>query len=159
MIRRAEKRDIPGLLRLLTQVAQVHHDGRPDLFKSPATKFSAEDLESLLDEGAWTIFVLTGDDDGRVLGHCFCEVLRHEGNRALTDIATLHIHDLVVDEEVRGQGLGALLYDHALAYARELGCHNLTLNVWTCNPAAVRFYERMGLRPQKIGMETVLDGE
>ncbi len=157
MIRPAEKRDIPGLMRLLTQVAQVHHDGRPDLFKSPATKFSAEDLERMLDEGVWMIFVLTDDGDERVLGHCFCEIVRHSGNRALTDIATLHIHDLVVDEAVRGQGLGARLYAHAQDCARARGCHNLTLNVWTCNPSAVRFYERMGLKPQKIGMETVLD--
>ncbi|MBQ6175267.1 MAG: GNAT family N-acetyltransferase [Clostridia bacterium] len=156
MIRPAEKRDIPGLLSLLRQVAQVHHDGRPDLFKSPATKFSAEDLEAMLDEGRLPIFVLTDEADERVLGHCFCEILRKEGNRVLTDIRTLYIHDLVVDESVRGQGLGGRLYDHAVAYAREQGCYNLTLNVWTCNPAAMRFYEKCGMKPQKIGMETIL---
>ena len=32
-IRRAEERDLPGLNRLLHQVLDVHHEGRPDLFK------------------------------------------------------------------------------------------------------------------------------
>ena len=33
------------------------------------------------------------------------------------------------------------------------GFYNITLNVWSCNPGAVKFYETMGLKPQKIGME------
>jgi hypothetical protein len=32
----------------------------------------------------------------------------------------------------------------------------VTLNVWSCNPAALRFYEARGLTPQKVGMEQVL---
>ena len=42
-IRRAEERDLPGIRKLLFQVNQLHADGRPDLFKGPATKYSAED--------------------------------------------------------------------------------------------------------------------
>ena len=156
MIRLAEKRDIPDILRLLVQVARVHRDGRPDLFKDQATKFSAEELADMLAEGRWPIFVLTDEADARVLGHCFCEIIQRSGSAVLTDIRTLHIHDLCVDEAARGTGVGRRLYEHALAYAREQGCHNLTLNVWTCNPSAMRFYEKMGLKPQKIGMETIL---
>ena len=52
--------------------------------------------------------------------------------------------------------MGKTLYDHVIAYAREQGCYNVTLNVWTCNPGAMKFYEAMGLVPQKIGMEKVL---
>ena len=37
-IRRAAQTDIPRLLELLTQVDMVHHQGRPDLFRGPATK-------------------------------------------------------------------------------------------------------------------------
>ena len=44
MIRRARQEDIPGILDLLVQVDMVHHRGRPDLFKGPATKYSAEEL-------------------------------------------------------------------------------------------------------------------
>ena len=43
-----------------------------------------------------------------------------------------------------------------LDFARESGCYNVTLNVWSCNEGAMRFYEKMGLVPQKIGMEKIL---
>ena len=32
-IRRAEEKDIPRIGELLSQVLEVHHKGRPDLFK------------------------------------------------------------------------------------------------------------------------------
>ena len=47
-VRRAEARDIPAILNLLVQVDMVHHNGRPDLFKGPATKYSAEELQAII---------------------------------------------------------------------------------------------------------------
>ena len=61
-----------------------------------------------------------------------------------------------MDEKSRGQHVGTALYQHVLAYARELGCYNVTLNVWTCNPGAQRFYEAMGMTPLKTCLEQVL---
>ena len=52
--------------------------------------------------------------------------------------------------------MGSALYEYVKDFAREQGCYNLTLNVWALNEGARRFYEKCGLRPQKIGMETIL---
>jgi ribosomal protein S18 acetylase RimI-like enzyme len=52
--------------------------------------------------------------------------------------------------------IGKELYNAAVNLARESDCHNLTLNVWSCNVSALGFYEKMGLVPQKIGMELIL---
>lgn len=41
-------------------------------------------------------------------------------------------------------------------YARAAGYYNVTLNVWADNKPALRFYEKIGLRVQKIGMEKIL---
>ena len=49
-----------------------------------------------------------------------------------------------------------MLYNHIVDYAKTNGFYNVTLNVWSCNPGAIKFYEAMGLVPQKIGMELVL---
>ena len=62
----------------------------------------------------------------------------------MTDIKTLYIDDLCVDETMRGKHIGKLLYNAALDYAREHGCYNLTLNVWSCNESAMKFYESCG---------------
>ena len=47
-VRRAENRDIPKLLELLVPVDMVHHSGRPDIFKGPATKYNAQELETII---------------------------------------------------------------------------------------------------------------
>jgi len=156
-VRRAEERDIPALLNLLVQVDMVHHNGRPDLFKGPATKYSAAELAEILTREETPVFVCE-DGEGRVLGHGFC-MLQHSGGELMVEHTTLYIDDICVDENARGQGVGRALYERILAFAREKGCYNVTLNVWTCNPGALAFYEKLGLRPYKTCMETILAEE
>ena len=154
-VRRAKEVDIPDILRLLVQVNMVHHNGRPDLFRGPATKYSGEELRAILADEKTPVFCCVDGAD-HLLGYAFCQVKQILGSPLMTDIKTLYIDDLCVDEAVRGQGVGRTLYEYVLGYARSIGCYNLTLNVWTCNPSALRFYEKCGLTPQKIGMETIL---
>ena len=153
-VRRAETRDIPAILNLLVQVDMVHHRGRPDLFKGPATKYSAEELQIICSDEATPVFVCTDEND-RVLGHGFC-ILQHSGGPLMEEHKTLYIDDICVDEKARGQGAGGALYERILDYAREKGCYNVTLNVWNCNPGAMAFYEKLGLVPYKVGMERIL---
>ena len=61
-----------------------------------------------------------------------------------------------MDEYGRGRHIGAALYNFVIDYARKKGYYNVTLNVWADNSNAVKFYEHMGLKPQKIGMEKIL---
>ena len=78
------------------------------------------------------------------------------GDSVLTDVKTLYIDDICVDEKARGKGVGTALYTHVREYAKACGFYNITLNTWTCNPGACAFYEAMGLKPQKISMEEIL---
>ncbi|MBO6055232.1 MAG: GNAT family N-acetyltransferase [Oscillospiraceae bacterium] len=153
-IRPAKKEDIPRILELLIQVDMVHHRIRPDLFNGPVTKYSESELGAILSDETTPVFVFP-DEDGRVLGYVFC-VLKEQHGPLLTEMKTLYIDDLCVDEAARGRHVGTALYDYACAYARQLGCYNVTLNVWEGNDAARQFYEKMGMKPQKTGMETIL---
>ena len=154
-IRRAVPGDIAALSRLLRQVLEVHRCARPDIFKSGAKKYTDEELKALIADDASPIFVAV-DEKNAVEGYAFCKFQQHLDDHILTDIKTLYIDDLCVDEACRGQHVGRTLYDFCVAFARESGCYNLTLNVWSCNESALRFYEKCGLVPQKIGMEKIL---
>ena len=154
MIRRATFKDIPKIEDLLAQVCLVHHNGRPDIFKV-GRKYSEEELRELLQDESRPILVCTDEAD-EVMGYCFCIYQQHVDHSVLTDIKTLYIDDLCVDEALRGKHVGKALYEAAVQLARDSGCYNLTLNVWSCNPSAMKFYEAQGLVPQKIGMELVL---
>ena len=154
MIRYAMEKDIEKIEDLLSQVDMVHHNGRPDIFKI-GNKYSEEELKELLNNKQRPILVSVNATD-EVVGFCFGIFQQHKDNSILTDIKTLYIDDLCVDEKFRGKGVGKELYEAALSLAKEKGCYNLTLNVWSCNESAIRFYESMGLIPQKIGMEMIL---
>ena len=154
-IRRAKESDMDGINSLLCQVLTVHHNGRPDLFKANAKKYTDEELKTILKDDSRPIFVGV-DEEENVMGYAFCVYQQHIGNNILTDVKSLYIDDLCVDEQIRGQHVGRQLYEYVLDYAKQTGCYNVTLNVWACNESARKFYEKCGLVPQKIGMEKIL---
>ncbi len=157
-IRRAEKKDIDDILRLLVEVNMVHHTIRPDLFKGPATKYNAEELAAKLREDEDPIFVGVDEDD-RLLGYIFCQSEEVEESPLRTGIRTLYIDDLCVDETSRGQHVGQKLYEYVLDYAREKGFYNVTLHVWGGNESALAFYRKMGMTEQFTCLEQVLSQE
>ena len=151
-VRRAENRDIPKLLELLVQVDMVHHSGRPDIFKGPATKYNAQELETIIAYDKTPVFVCA-DGKGEVLGHAFCIHRQFTDDPVMTDIKTLYIDDICVDEKFRGRHVGKALYEHVRDYALLIGCNNMTLNVWEGNLPAESFYRNMGMKVQKTTME------
>ena len=152
-IRQASVADIPRLIDLLHQVNMVHHRLRPDLFKPDTTKYDEQELETLLGDELMPIFVY---DDGEVLGYAFCQITEVKDDRLLQDRKTLYIDDLCVDEAARGKHIGSALFEFVRDYAKSIGCHAITLNVWEGNDSAIRLYQNMGMHPQKIGMEIKL---
>lgn len=154
-IRRAQEQDMDGINNLLLQVCLVHHKGRPDLFKYGAKKYSDDELEAIINDDSRPIFVAI-DEHNSVLGYAFCIFQQYIGNNIMTDIKTLYIDDLCVDEQLRGQHIGKQIYQAVIAFAKENGCYNVTLNVWSLNESAMKFYQACGLKPQKVGMEAIL---
>ncbi len=154
-IRFAEIEDVPGILALLKQVGQVHHQGRPDIFRAGAQKYGASQVINLLSKPDTPIFVAV--EAGKVLGYCFCKVKKHEKDPVIADYKELYINDLCVDENCRGQHIGKTLYETACRHGKQLGCYSVTLNVWSFNESALRFYESCGLKPQRIFMEQFLE--
>lgn len=153
-IRFANDRDIPGMIDLLQQVGEVHHRIRPDLFRAGAQKYDEAALKALLTDPKRPI--LAAEVEGRLAGYAFCILQITSNDPVLCDRKVLYIDDLCVDEKLRGQGIASALYNWVCEYARELGCDAVTLHVWCGNDGAMKFYEKCGLKPQKIGMETIL---
>ena len=153
MVRKANKEDIKRIIELLHQVNMVHHVIRPDLFKPYTTKYNEQELEAILHDDSKPVFVY---DDGKVWGHAFCQINEVMNHRLLQDVKTLYIDDICVDETARGKHVGKALYEFVRDYAKSIGCHNITLNVWEGNDPAFCFYKNMGMQVQKTGMEIIL---
>lgn len=153
-IRRAAESDIDTINKLLYEVHKVHSDVRPDLFKPGAKKYNDNELKMIISDDSRPIFV--AEKYGNILGYAFCIHQQYINNNNMTDVKTLYIDDLCVDEAARNQHIGSLLYEYVLDYAKKNGYYNVTLNAWADNTNAVKFYEKLGLRVQKIGMEKIL---
>lgn len=156
-IRFAHTEDVPGILALLRQVGRVHHEGRPDIFRSDAQKYGPSQVIAMLDKPGAPILIAAAD--GAVLGYCFCQIVTHEKDPVLCDRKSLYIDDLCVDEGHRGQRIGKTLYEAACQYAKNAGCQSVTLNVWCCNESAMGFYRSLGMNPLKITMEQPISTE
>lgn len=154
-VRFACEKDIPQMNSLLYQVERVHQQGRPDLFKEGAKKYTDNELKDMLKDKTKPIFAAVDENDV-MKGYAFCVFQEHKGDNVLTDIKTLYIDDLCVDENCRGQHIASVLYEAVKKFAKEQGCYNVTLNVWECNPSARKFYGKAGLKPYKTGMEVIL---
>ena len=151
-IRFARGQDVPGIIKLLQQVGRVHHEGRPDIFRVNAQKYGPSQVLDML--GKMPIFVAVEED--QVLGYGFCMFEKYQDHSVMTDRMTLYIDDICVLEECRGKHIGTAIYHEIVRYAKYCGCYNVTFNVWCCNESAMKFYESLGMKPQKIGMEAIL---
>ena len=154
MIRKAIKDDIGRIIDLLHQVNMVHHVIRPDLFRPHTTKYDRQELENLLNVEEKPVFVFDSGDG--VSGYAFCQITEIKDDILLQDIKTLYIDDICVDGNARGRHVGKALFEYVREYAKSIGCHNITLNVWEGNIPASRFYQNMGMKVQKTTMETIL---
>ena len=154
-IRRATDRDIPDVLRLLSQVLEVHAAIRPDIFVSGTTKYGEEDLKEMFVDDLRPVYVAV-DDDENVAGYAFCQIQDPPVSRTMVPRKTLYIDDLCVDEKARGAHIGSLLFDHVRSEAKRLGCHEITLDVWEGNAPAASFYESRQMKPRKNRMELII---
>ena len=154
MIRKATHNDIPRILELLSQVNDVHAEGRPDFFIKGKRKYNEEDLLKIINDDTTPVFVCEENDD--IKGYAFCVIQDLSQCDNLRPDKSLYIDDICVDENYRRHGVGKKLYEHVVQFAKEEKCFNITLNVWAKNPGAQAFYESMGMTVQKVCMEKIL---
>jgi ribosomal protein S18 acetylase RimI-like enzyme len=66
----------------------------------------------------------------------------------------MNVHDIAVDPDQRGQGIGQALLNALEAHAQQLGCCKLTLEVLSGNSVAKRSYARFGFEHYALSEAT-----
>jgi ribosomal protein S18 acetylase RimI-like enzyme len=133
----------------LFEAMHEHHRGSgPQLlaFRSAGEAWERRrrHYEALLESGRGHL--LLAEEDGRPVGYA---MVSETGGQATlqTGARMAELETLSVAEGERGQGIGRALMDAAYAVMRELGVTEVMLYVLEGNDGAVRFYERLGMRP------------
>ena len=154
-IRRAQIKDIPAIIKLLSEVLELHAAIRPDIFKPGTTKYTNDELAKLIKDDQKPIYVAVNDED-EVLGYVFTQLQEQPFSTNMVQFKSLFIDDLCVDSAARSQGVGRALLDFVKEEGKRLGCYEITLNVWAGNDSALRFYEKNGLKTKETTMEYIL---
>nr|WP_297707797.1 GNAT family N-acetyltransferase [uncultured Butyrivibrio sp.] len=154
-IMRARKTDIDSILKLLSQVLELHAHIRPDIFISGTTKYTKEELEELLADDKRPVFVATNNEN-EVMGYAFCVIKEQPFSTNMVPFTSLYIDDLCVDQNYRDNRVGTRLFEFVKEEAKRLGCYEVTLNVWEGNDCARKFYDKMGMRVKETQMELIL---
>ncbi|MGL4774042.1 MAG: GNAT family N-acetyltransferase, partial [Clostridium sp.] len=64
---------------------------------------------------------------------------------------------LCVSAHFRGRGYGRKLFSYVSKLANEMGATRLDLMVWGFNKEALKFYEELGMKPQRYILECGLE--
>lgn len=155
IIRAAQKKDIPQIKELLSQVLQIHAEIRPDIFVPGTTKYTDAELEEILKDEAKPIYVAVDEND-KCLGYAFCQLKSQPFSNNMIPFKSFFIDDLCVDKNTRGQHIGESLFEFVKCEARKRGCYEVTLNVWAGNTSAEKFYEKMGMKTKERQLEYIL---
>ena len=154
-IRKAQEKDVSRIVELLGQVLQIHAEIRPDIFIPDTTKYTEQELATLLKYEKKPIYVAVNEEDV-CFGYSFCQVKEQPFSNNMVPFKTFFIDDLCVSQEVRGQHVGESLFEYVKNEAKQIGCYEVTLNVWAGNTSAEKFYEKMGMRTKERQMEYIL---
>jgi ribosomal protein S18 acetylase RimI-like enzyme len=151
IIRPATAADLPRIGRLGALLVEAHYnlDAKRFLATKPRTpldyaSFLAKQLERP------DVAVLVADENGDVIGYTYAAVEGYD-YMSLRGPAGV-VHDILVDPESRGRGVGRLLLDAALAFLKAHGAPRVVLTTAEGNEAARRLFAHAGFRRTMIEM-------
>jgi ribosomal protein S18 acetylase RimI-like enzyme len=132
IIRRAREADLPALQLLLQQLFSIEQDFKPD-----ATR-QERGLRLLIFSQQGAIFV--AEVAGKVVGMATIQILISTAEGAQVGL----VEDVVVDEQLRGQGIGRMLLAGLEDWANTNGLARLQLLADSSNHPALNFYADQG---------------
>jgi ribosomal protein S18 acetylase RimI-like enzyme len=156
IVRRATRADLPKIGCLGALLVKEHYDFDPQRFLAarPGTPAGyASFISAQLEDPNKA--VLIAEDNGDVIGYAYAAVEGHDF-MALRGPAGV-LHDVIVEPEHRGRGIGRLLINAALEFFRSRGAPRVVLLTAARNEAAQRLFASMGFRQTMIEMTRELD--
>lgn len=151
IVRSATPADLPSIGRLFALLAQAHCDFDSLRFLA-ASDWTPAGYESWLrgQLGNPDVVILVADDSGTVIGYAYAAVEGHDYMDLRGPAG--YLHDIVVDPEHRGRGVGRLLLTETLGHLKSRGTPRVLLMTAEQNDAAQRLFANAGFRRTMIEM-------
>ncbi|MGC4090248.1 MAG: GNAT family N-acetyltransferase [Polyangiaceae bacterium] len=148
-IRGARISELNAVMALLKELDEAHVELEPTLLQ----RFKGEPrprewLELRFNDPNEACLVATLDGD--VAGFVWCKSQSPPGLPAFIQEPLLVVGDLVVQEPLRGRGIGRALLEAALDWGRARGLKRAQLTVFDRNQSAREFYAELEFRPLSV---------
>ena len=150
-VRPADESDLERLVQLSLQLAD--HDIA--LGQRRPLRWSADPRASIaqaLQNPSQHHVTVVVNEQHDVIGACHTSLMGDEHP------CPAHIHNLIIAEAYRGQGLGRALLDDAIEWCAEMGVDEVCLGVAPLSTRSRRFYERYGFEEASILLVRMVSG-
>ena len=154
-VRAAVPQDREPLARLRRQAEAVHARLLPDYFRESLLSDAREAPPAT---GSAILVAERVDAPRDVLGYVSVNLVDTPRDPAMTPRRRVHVDTVVVEDKVRGSGIGTALMRAAADWARRREAAELVLTVWSDNQAAEALYRRAGFRPIARILRLPIDG-
>jgi len=142
MIQIKDTKDFKLIARLNEEIQDLHHKMHPNIFK-PYDHFEVDKFfESFIHQDNSKAYI--AEEGGREVGYILLNAIQFPENPFQHSRQYVLIDQILVLKEHQGKGIGKLLLDAALSFAKEMKISSLELNHWTLNETARQFFNKNG---------------
>ncbi len=148
MIRNLTINDYEAVKNIISELHKMHVESRPDFYLENDCPITLKEYKSLLKnkEKISIAFVV----NNKIAGICLATIK----NRIEKSV---YIDDIYVLSEYRHQGIATKLFEQIKEISKDIGAKRIDLTVWQFNKGAFDFYKSLGMKEQRIVLETRLE--
>jgi diamine N-acetyltransferase len=151
-IREANSNDYNEVCKIITEVHKLHFKNRPDVYLDSDNPFKKEDFANLLTSNDTKIFLVEDNDNKELTAYSMIKIMTTK-NPICISKTFLYIDGFCIKSNFKRNGIGRLLFNHIVDYAKTENAASLQLNVWEFNQDAIKFYKEMGMSTRNRMME------
>ena len=145
MIRKLTINDFEIVESIVAKLHKLHVDNRPDFYIENEHPINNKEYKAMLNNQDKINIAYMVDD--KIAGICLATI-RDRIEKSI------YIDDIFVLEEFRHQGIATKLYKQVESIAKDIGAKRIDLTVWQFNKTAMNFYKSLGMKTQRIVLET-----
>jgi len=150
VVRPATVADLPAMAAMAEKLVQQHHVTDPQRFFLPDDvqrgylRWFGREL------GSETVVLRVAEQGARLVGYTYARLEPRDWNALLDACGALH--DIFVEEDARGAGVGMALLRETLQALAALGAPRVILHTMASNAAAQHLFARAGFRTTMLEM-------
>ena len=148
MIKELNVNDFTVVESIIAKLHKLHVENRPDFYIENEHPINKKEYKAMLNNQDKISIAYIVDD--KIAGVCLATIKDRIEK-------SIYIDDIFVLEEFRHQGVATKLYKQIESIAKDIGAKRIDLTVWQFNKTAMNFYKSLGMKTQRIVLETRLE--